>query len=457
GSSEMLAAQERQIILRDWNDTAQAVPSATLPELFAAQALKTPDAVAVVFEDRQLTSRELDERSNQVARHLRGRGVGPEVVVGLCLERSLELMVGLIGILKAGGAYLPLDPDHPRERLGFMVADAGARLIVTQSSLREHLPATSADLVCLDADWPTIAGEPTSALANGLLPHNLAYVIYTSGSTGTPKGVAVHHASLVNKILTLGEYFSVGPDFRAALCISPGFDAAIEQTLLPLSGGGGAVTIDAASLESSARFWQQLSQHRVTFVSCVPSFLETVLYPVPDDFFLHHLALGGEALRIEFCREILRNLDVAQITNLYGPTETTIDATGFVLKGNEPGSQVPIGRPLPNYRVYVLDDALQPVPAGVCGELYIAGAGVARGYLGRAGLTAERFVADPFGAAGSRMYRTGDLARWRWDGVLEFVGRADAQVKLRGFRIEPGEIEAALTRHAGVAQAAVIA
>src|SRR5262249_53819524 len=232
GSIEILAAEERQIILRDWNDTARVVPSATLPELFAAQALKTPDAVAVVVEDRQLTYRELDARSNQVARHLRGRGVGPEVVVGLCLERSLELMVGLIGILKAGGAYLPLDPDYPRERLGFMVADAGARLIVTQSSLREHLPATAADLVCLDADWPTIAAESTSASASGLLPHNLAYVIYTSGSTGQPKGVAVTHQSVSNLSSAQMINFPVQPGDRVLGLGSIGFDASIEQKLL---------------------------------------------------------------------------------------------------------------------------------------------------------------------------------------------------------------------------------
>src|SRR5947207_5082970 len=226
GSVEILTADERQTILRDWNDTARLVPCATVPELFAAQVERTPDAVAVIFEEEQLSYRELDERSSRLAHYLRGRGVGPEVVVGLCLERSLELIVGLLGILKAGGAYLPLDPDYPRERLSFMVADAGARLIVTQSARRSQLPQAGADLVCLHADWPSIAREPSTAPASRLLPHNLAYVIYTSGSTGTPKGVAVDHASLANKILTLTKYFDVGPDFRAAISISPTFDAA---------------------------------------------------------------------------------------------------------------------------------------------------------------------------------------------------------------------------------------
>src|SRR5207247_3420412 len=235
------------------------------------------------------------------------------------------------------------------------------------------------------------------------------------------------------------------------------FDASIEQAILPFIGGGAVVVISEAARESPSQFWEQLIRNSVTFVSCVPSYLESVLHNVPGNLFLDHLILGGEACAIGFQQEILRHLDVGRITNLYGPTEATIDATGYVLDGNESGPQVPIGRPLANYRVYVLDAGLSPVPAGVVGELYISGSGLARGYLGRGGLTAERFVADPFGVAGSRMYRSGDLARWRVDGVVEFVGRVEGQVKLRGFRIEPGEIEAALVGHCGVAQAAVIA
>ncbi len=400
---------------------------------------------------------ELDRRANQLAHHLRGLGVGPEVVVGLCVERSPAMLIGLMGILKAGGAYLPLDPGYPAERLAFMLEDAGAPVLVTQSLLLDRLPAHGAHIVRLDADAPIIAAQPTSAPALALDPHNPAYVIYTSGSTGEPKGVTVDHASLANKLLALGRQFDVGPGFRSALLISCGFDASIEQTLLPLIGGGAAVVIGDAVRESPAQFWQQVIRDQVTFVSCVPSYLDSVIRGAPQHASLQHLALGGEAFTVEFRNEIARHLDVAQITNLYGPTEATIDAIGFAVEGDEPGPHIPIGRPFSNYRAYVLDSGLQPVPAGVTGELYIAGAGLARGYLGRAGLTGERFVADPHGAAGSRMYRTGDLARWRADGVLEFLGRADAQVKLRGFRIEPGEIEAVLVRHGAVAQAAVIA
>jgi nonribosomal peptide synthetase DhbF len=456
GSLEILAPSERATILREWNATARAVPATTVPALFAAQARRTPDATALVFGDARLSYAELDRQANQLARHLRRLGVGPETVVGLCVERSAAMVVGLLGILKAGGAYLPLDPSYPAERLAFMLGDAGAAVLVTQADLRERIPTSGACIVCLDADAIAIAREPITAPPLSLDPHHPAYVIYTSGSTGTPKGVVVSHGSFANKIIGLQQNFEVTRDFRSALLISCAFDAAIEQTLLPLMGGGAAVVISDATRESPTRFWQEVVRQRVTFISCVPSYLASVLSHAPG-IRLDHLALGGEAFTAEFHREVVRGLQVKHVTNLYGPTEATIDAVGFAVSGDQPGPHIPIGRPLANYRAYVLDGSLEPVPARVAGELYIAGAGLARGYLRRAALTADRFVADPFGPAGSRMYRTGDVARWRADGTLEFLGRADHQVKLRGFRIEPGEIEAALTRHPSIAQAAVIA
>jgi amino acid adenylation domain-containing protein len=273
-----------------------------------------------------------------------------------------------------------------------------------------------------------MAAQPVTAPANGLHPRNTAYVIYTSGSTGTPKGVMVDHASCANKLVTLAKDFTVGPAFRSALIISSAFDASIEQTLLPLIGGGAAVVVSDAVRDEPTQFWQQMMRDRVSFVSCVPSYLESVMRHVPEALSLDHLALGGESFTVEFRNELSRQLDVACLTNLYGPTEATIDAIALAVEGEHDGSYVPIGRPLPNYRAYVLGDGLQPVPAGVAGELYIAGAGLARGYLGRPGLTAERFVADPFGPAGSRMYRTGDLARWRADGVLDFLGGCAGEV-----------------------------
>ncbi len=457
GRLDILSPAERHTIVREWNDTARPIPSATLPELFAAQATRSPDATAVVFEDATLTYAQLDAHANQLAHHLQSLGVGPEVVVGLCVNRSLGMMVALLGILKAGGTYLPLDPAYPPERLAFLLNDAAAPVLLTQSALQEKLPARVSKTICLDTEWPAVAKNPTTAPPNRLHPANAAYIIYTSGSTGVPKGVPVTHASLANKIVALAHDFSVDSQFRSALVISSGFDAAIEQTLLPLFGGGAAVVISDAARESPAQFWHHMIRDNVTFLSCVPSYLASVLAEIPQSARLTHLALGGEAFSTEFHRAVLQRLDVANVTNLYGPTEATIDAISYAVAGDQPAAHIPIGRALPNYRAYVLDAGLEPVPAGIVGELYIAGAGLARGYLRQHGLTAERFVADPFGAAGSRMYRTGDLARWRADGVLDFVGRADQQIKLRGFRIEPGEIEAALMRHPSVAQAAVIA
>src|SRR5215475_485940 len=352
---------------------------------------------------------------------------------------------------------MPVDPSYRTHQLTIMLADAGARVLITHSALRDRLDVQAARVLELDSAAAAIAAQPSSAPAAAVRPQNLAYVIYTSGSTGTPKGVAVEHASLVNKLLTLGEDFKVGSRFRSALVISSAFDASIEQALVPLVRGGAVVIISDAMRESPSQMWQQLIRNDVTFMSCVPSYLESIIRDAPENASLQHLALGGEAFTSVFAKEISRRLSVETITNLYGPTEATIDAVGFVVEEEQADTQIPIGRPLPNYGVYVLDSCLEPVPVGVVGELYISGAGVGRGYLGRGGLTAERFVADRFGAAGCRMYRSGDLARWRGDGVLEFVGRADHQVKVRGFRIELGEIEAALLGHGSVSQAAVVA
>src|SRR5262245_34546136 len=367
------------------------------------------------------------------------------------------MRIGLLGILKTGGVYLPLDAGYPHERLAFMLSDACARVLVTQAHLRAQLPAHGAHVVHLDADTAAISQHPTTAPAGSLAPRHPAYVIYTSGSTGTPKGVIVDHVSLANKVLTLGADLQAGPGFRVALLSSPAFDPSIEQMALPLAHGASIVVVSDEVRAAPARFWDYIGRKRVDLLNCTPSLLESLISSAPDGFSLRHLVLGGEPFTIELWQKISERINVASVSNLYGPTETTIDAAGFTVEQDQPGPYIPIGRPLPNYRTYVLDAELQPVAVGERGELYIAGCGLARGYLGRPGLTAERFVADPYGAAGSRMCRTGDLARWRSDGVLEFPGRADAQVKVRGVRVEPGEIEAALVGHADIAQAAVIA
>src|SRR3954471_21490591 len=446
GRLDILGAYERHTILREWNDTARTVPGATLPELFAAQVARTPEADAVVFEDERLSYGELDARSSRLAHHLRGLGVGPEVVVGLCIERSLAMLVGLVGILKAGGAYLPLDPDYPPERLAFMLADAGAPVLLTRAALRAHLPAHDAHVVCLDADWPAIARQPATAPAAGLLPQHPAYVIYTSGSTGTPKGVAVTHSGIPNLAAAHIDRLAITPGAHILQFASLSFDAAASEIATALASG--AALVLPAGERSGDALAHLIREQRVTHALLPP----VVVADLPESLGLVGLLVGGESCAPDLVARWSRG---RRMINAYGPTETTVCAT---MSEALAGAIVPpIGRPIWNTRVYVLDGGLEPVPAGVSGELYIAGSGLARGYVGRAGLTAERFVADPFGAAGSRMYRTGDLARWRGDGVLEFLGRADAQVKVRGFRIEPGEIEAALVGHGSVAQAAVIA
>ena len=447
GRLDILSAAERQTIVSDWNATARPLGFANIPELFAAQAARTPEATAVVYGDQQLSYGELDARANQLAHHLRGLGVGPEVVVGLCVERSLEMLVGVLGILKAGGAYLPLDPAYPEERLAFMLEDARAPVLLTQAKLGSRLRAPGGGIVQLDADWPTIARRPATASPVALHPHNTAYVIYTSGSTGTPKGVAVSHGGIPNLAAAQIDRFAITSEARVLQFASPSFDAAISEIATVLIAGGGLI-LTAADERGGEALGHVIRSQGVTHATLPP----VVLGDLSSDVPLRTLVVAGDA-----CAPALIERWSAgrRMINAYGPTETTVCATM-----SEPlaaDGAAPIGRPIWNTRVYVLDGGLEPVAVGVVGELYISGAGLARGYLHRAALTAERFVADPFGAAGSRMYRTGDLARWRADGVLEFFGRADQQVKLRGFRIEPGEIEAALLRHGTVAQAAVIA
>ncbi|MGE5815630.1 MAG: non-ribosomal peptide synthetase, partial [Acidobacteriota bacterium] len=479
-SLDILEAAERATILERWNDTAHALPAAiardsgeaaqpvTLPALFAAQAARTPDATAVVFEDRALTYAELDAHSSRLAHHLNSLGVGPETVVGLCVERSPEMVVGLLGILKAGGAYLPLDPSYPPERLSFMLEDAGAPVLVVQSLLLGKLPTNTTDalvVVQLDNDGAAIARQPQHAPKLSLDPHHPAYVIYTSGSTGTPKGVVVSHGALSNFLAAMAERLPLGVDDRLLAITTIGFDIAALELYLPLIRGARVILTSRQTVQDTPRLARLIGESRATMMQATPTLWQTLMSEASAELpELKGLAVlaGGEALPAELARTLQGK--GRRLLNLYGPTETTVWSAVATFDGEAAFADVaddtagpPIGRPIWNTAAYVLDASLEPVPAGVAGELYIAGAGLARGYFNRAGLTAERFVACPYGGAGDRMYRTGDLARWRADGVLEFLGRADAQVKLRGFRIEPGEIEAALVAEPGVAAAAVVA
>ncbi len=462
GELAILAAAERSTILQRWNDTARPVAPATLPALFAAQAARTPDATAVVFGERRLSYAELDAHSNALAHHLQGLGAAPESIIGLCVERSAEMLVGLLGILKAGSAYLPLDPDYPAERLAFMLNDAGSAIVVTQQALLGRLPpdpAQTRTTVRLDADWPAIALQPRTAPHTGLDPRNPAYVIYTSGSTGTPKGVVVTHDALSNFLGAMQLQVPLGPHDKMLAVTTVGFDIAALELYLPLLAGASIAIAARQTVQDTAALARLIEQSGASVMQATPTLWHSVITDAAAVPALTNVAVltGGEPLPGELAQALRSH--ARSLTNLYGPTETTIWSAAIALEADELGGHAgpPIGRPIWNTRAYVLDGGLEPVPAGVAGELYLSGVGLARGYLNRAGLSAERFVADPHGVAGVRMYRTGDLARWRGDGVLEFLGRADAQLKLRGFRIEPGEIEAALLAQAGVSQAAVVA
>ena len=433
------------------------------------QAARTPDAVAVIAGERRLSYGELEARSNQLAHHLRGLGVGPETVVGLCAERSPALLVGLLGILKAGGAYLPLDPSYPAERLTFMLSDAGAAVLLGEAALIEGLAADAGAQDCrqacrqackpvrLDADWPVVARQPATAPALELDPRHPAYVIYTSGSTGTPKGVVVEHGQIVHSNAARAWFYGGLRQPRFLLLSSIAFDSSIAGIFFSLLDGGTLVLPAELTAEAALA---AIETKRADCFLAVPSLYGALLEHMGEAArdALRTVIVAGEACPAALVRRHGELLPGVPLVNEYGPTECSVWSSAHrCVAADGLAAGVPIGRPIDNARLYVLDGCLEVVPAGIAGELYVSGAGVARGYLGRAGLSAERFVADPHGAAGGRMYRTGDLARWRDDGVLEFLGRADAQVKLRGFRIEPGEIEAQLLRQAGVAQAVVVA
>jgi amino acid adenylation domain-containing protein/non-ribosomal peptide synthase protein (TIGR01720 family) len=445
----LLSDDERRQVLGEWNATEADYPhDRCIHELFEARADAQPDHAAVTFEGRLLSYGELDRRANQLAHRLRALGVGPEVPVGLCLDRCPEAIIGLLGILKAGGAYVPLDPAYPRERLGLMLRETGARVLLTQDHLRELLPECPA-ILSLDGGWADIAGEPTDRPHSGVTPDNLAYVIFTSGSTGVPKGVLVEHRGLVNLLMAHVRVFQLGPQSRVLQMIPLSFDASLAEIFRALVSGATLCQARKEDVLPGPGLSRLLREQDITAVTLVPSVLAT-LPPGEDLPALRTLNVGGEACSAELAARWGRG---RRMVNGYGPTEITVGAT--LAWDWQPGRKPPLGRPLPNVRCYVLDRHLKAVPVGVPGELYVGGVGVTRGYLNRPGLTAERFLPDPFGPAGRRMYRTGDLVRWLPDGMLEFLGRADQQVKIRGFRIELGEIEAALAQHPQVAQGVV--
>ena len=440
----LMEETERQQVLVEWNaSTTTLSPSTLLHQFVEQQTERTPDAVALIDGAKRTSYRELNARSNQLARKLQKLGVGPEVLVAVCTERCADMIVALLAVLKAGGAYVPLDPMYPKDRLAKILEDSHAKVMIAQESLISILPPHSAELVLIDRDWPTIAIEPDGNLDVAVGAQNLAYVLFTSGSTGRPKGVALEHRSAsifvqwVQTVFTPEELS--GTLFGTSIC----FDLSIFEMFVPLSVGG---TVIIAQNALALRDLPAASEVRL--INTVPSAIAELLRmkAVPSSVLTINLA--GEALPESLAREIYQQTSVRKLYNLYGPTEDTTYSTYTLVP---PSGEVTIGRPIANTQAYILDARRQAVPIGVPGELYLAGDGLARGYYGRDDLTAERFVANPF-SAGTRMYRTGDRCRYRADGTIEYFGRIDNQVKLRGFRIELGEIEAVLNQHESVRQ-----
>ncbi|MBW4717721.1 non-ribosomal peptide synthase/polyketide synthase [Saccharothrix obliqua] len=422
GELPWLSEQERRQVLVDWNGKGTSDPDTTIPRRFAEQAARTPDAVAVTFEGTALTYRELDERANRLAHHLIAAGAEPERLVALRFPRSLDMVVAVLGVLKSGAAYLPIDPAYPADRVRGMVDDARPVLV-------------------LDA-LPDLAGLPATTPETTLLPENPAYVIYTSGSTGKPKGVVVPHANVIRLFTSTEHWFRFSPDDVWTLFHSYAFDFSVWELWGPLLHGGRLVVVPFDVSRSPHEFARLVREEGVTVLSQTPSAFYQLIPEQPD---ARHVVFGGEALDLDKIADYRGN---AALINMYGITETTVHVTHTTADGT-------IGQPIPDLRVYVLDDDLQPVPPGITGEMYVAGPGLARGYLDRPGLTASRFIANPFGEPGSRLYRTGDLARWS-DGALHYLGRADQQVKIRGFRVELGEIEAVLAAVPAVRQAVAV-
>jgi amino acid adenylation domain-containing protein len=452
---DILPPAERTRLLDDWNRTPSLPPGdRCIHLLFEAQVARRPDAVALVCGVQSLTYRELDAQANRLAHRLIALGVALDDRVAICVERSAVLVVGLLAILKAGGAYVPLDPDYPEERLARMAGETGINVLLTQESLAPRLPAQGRIVVMLDDDLDVLPEYPDASPRRAVQPDHLAYVMYTSGSTGTPKGIAISHRNVVE--FALDHRWADGSQQRVLVHSPQVFDGSTYELWVPLLGGG-QIVIAPPGKTDVATLARLIEQSQVTALFLTATLFQLLVEEQPQCLAQVRAVLsGGEAASPQAFRRALEHCPQIVAMNGYGPTEITAAATCHALyKADEVGVSVPIGAPMDQMQAYVLDATLRPLPVGVTGELYIAGSGLARGYLQRPALTAERFVAHPF-RIGERMYRTGDLARWRADGVLDFVGRADQQVKIRGFRIEPGEIEAVLCAQSGVQQAVVI-
>jgi len=449
-------------ILYDWNDTRVEFPDACVHELFEQQVARDPEAIAVVYKDRRLTYRELNQRANQVAHYLQKRGVGPEILAGVCLERSPEMVIALLGVWKAGGAYVPLDPAYPRERLSFMASDAGLKVLLTNETCRRlFASARGMAAICLDSDWPAIARESAGDPGRAAVPTNLAYVIYTSGSTGQPKGAMIQHDGLVNYLCWAIKAHAVEGKTCIPVHTSISFDVAAMSLYPPLLTGGQIELLpeDLAGQSVLMALRQMKNSSNVVLTPSHLELLNLLLSPDEMEGMTNVLVIAGEKLIAVRLSPWRRFAPATRLINEYGPTEASVACTAYEVQAQDPrNGSVPIGRPIANMQVYVLGPTMEPVLPGRIGELFIGGVGVARGYLNRPELTRERFLPDPFsGRSGARLYKTGDLGRYRQDGTLEFLGRLDDQVKVRGHRVELGEIEAILAGYPGVRSCKVLA
>ncbi|WP_412765391.1 non-ribosomal peptide synthase/polyketide synthase [Pseudomonas sp. NGC7] len=458
GELPMLDLQERQLMVEGWNDTVAAYPNErSIHSLIEAQVFATRDAPALVFGEQTLSYAELNGKANQLAHKLRELGVGPDVLVGIAMERSLEMVIGLLGIVKAGGAYVPLDPEYPQDRLSYMFEDSGIALLLTQSHLRDALPIP-AGLRSLDLDSENLDGYSDANPGIDVAPLNLAYVIYTSGSTGRPKGAGNSHQALVNRLWWMQKAYGLDASDSVLQKTPFSFDVSVWEFFWPLMTGARLVMAQPGAHRDPQLLVDTINQYAISTLHFVPSMLQAFMTheAVESCRSLKRVVCSGEALPAELARQTLQRLPGAGLYNLYGPTEAAIDVTHWTCRPDERIS-VPIGQPIDNLKTHILEGSLQPAVRGSAGELYLGGVGLARGYHQRPALTAERFVPDPFSDNGGRLYRTGDLARYNTDGVIDYAGRLDHQVKIRGLRIELGEIEARLLELPAVQEAVVLA
>ncbi|MGZ4032873.1 MAG: non-ribosomal peptide synthetase, partial [Tumebacillaceae bacterium] len=453
----ILTEAERHQLVGEWNDTMVEYPQdVCLHQLFEQQVDRTPDAVAVVFEEQELTYRELNEQANRLAHYLQKQQVGPEVLVGVCMERSLEMVISLYGILKAGGAYVPIDPTYPSDRLSYLLEDSQIQVLLTQEKWLDTLPDVSVPFICFDLADELLVGERTENPPSAATAEHAAYMIYTSGSTGKPKGVLNTHKGIVNRLLWMQDEYKLTSDDRVLQKTPFSFDVSVWEFFWPLLTGARLVVARPEGHRDSHYLVETIQRYEITTLHFVPSMLQLFLEEtgVEQCRSIRQVMTSGEALPYELQKRFFACLD-AELHNLYGPTEAAVDVTYWECESDSTLNFVPIGRPIANTTIFILDQHLQPVPIGVAGELHIGGVQVARGYHNRPELTAEKFIPNPF-APGERLYKTGDLARFLADGNIQYLGRLDHQVKIRGQRVELGEIEEVLMQQTGVWDAVAV-